>query len=229
MDDLLQRPTDPTTLIDGLELRWDGRVMAPRPWTRLQARWAAELHPLLPAGPLLELCCGVGHIGLLTVRGTGRPGVLVDADAVACEFARRNAWGADLAASTRVVRHRVDGRPIPGVPTDVPLVLADPPYLPSSEVAQDEDPDRSVDGGDDGLELVELVLRTAAAHLSVDGACLLQVRGARQAHSVAGRLSTEWSDIGLVGTDVRSIDERRAIQCLRRRHGSELIAGTECG
>jgi release factor glutamine methyltransferase len=204
--------------IDGLELSWDDRVLQPRPWTRAQARWATELAPELPPGPLLELCCGVGHIGLLAVRDTGRPGVLVDADGVACGHARRNAARAGLASTVRILRHRLDGNAVPHLHGRVPLVLADPPYLPTAEVgAWPPDPLSAIDGGEDGLDLVALVLRTAAAHLLPGGVCLLQVRGPRQAAAVSSRLERAWADIPLAPTAVRAIDADRAIQMLRPR------------
>ena len=43
-----------------VDIRHDDEVLEPRPWTIAQAEWASEL----PAGPMLELGCGAGHIGL---------------------------------------------------------------------------------------------------------------------------------------------------------------------
>lgn len=222
MDDVIERPTatpSPTPSrcsLGGLDLTWDDRVLAPRPWTQLHSRWATELAASLEPGPLLELCCGVGHIGLLAVRDSGRAGALVDANPVACHHARRNARCAGLAGSVRVIEHRIDGGPVPGVPFEIPLVMADPPYLRTSDLDQHRtDPSSAVDGGDDGLELVRTVLRTASFHLSPDGVCLLQVRGRRQADLVARRLREDWQDISLVASEVRQLDDDRAIQLLR--------------
>lgn len=217
LNDVPRDPSPLTSLIDGIEIDWDDRVLRPRPWTRLQAQWAIELHPALPPGPMLELCTGVGHIGMWAIRGTGRSGVLVDADEVACRHARRNAQRAGLSRAVRVVQHRIDGTPVPDAPSRLPLVLADPPYLPSASIsAQCPDPLGAVDGGDDGLELVGVVLRTAAAHLQPGGACLLQLHGARQAGAVTARLAREWADIGLTPAAVREVDADRAVQLLHR-------------
>jgi release factor glutamine methyltransferase len=222
MDYVIERPTSSPAHIashcslGGLDLTWDDRVLAPRAWTRLHSSWATELAASLEPGPLLELCCGVGHIGLLAVRDSGRAGALVDANPSACQHARRNARCAGLAGSVRVIEHRIDGGPVPWVPFDIPLVLADPPYLRTSDLDNhDMDPLSAVDGGDDGLELVQTVLRTAAFHLSPTGVCLLQVRGRRQADLVAHRLRGDWQDIGLVASDLREMDEDRAVQLLR--------------
>lgn len=215
LNDLVGDRPPVTSLIDGIEIDWDDRVLRPRPWTRLQAQWAIELHPALPPGPMLELCTGVGHIGLWAIRGTGRSGVLVDADGVACRHARRNAHRAGLARAVEVVQHRIDGNLVPGAPPQLPLVLADPPYLPSAAISERcGDPLGAVDGGDDGLEVVAVVLRTAAAHLQPGGACLLQLHGGRQAGAVTARLAREWADIGLTPVAVREVDADRAVQLL---------------
>ena len=77
--------------IDGVAFAYDGRVLTPRPWTLAQAAWGRDLLHRLPAGPVLELCSGVGHIGLLTVRDVERGLVMVDASLAACDLARANA------------------------------------------------------------------------------------------------------------------------------------------
>jgi methylase of polypeptide subunit release factors len=199
--------------IDGLEVTWDERVLRPRMWTRAQAHWAVELNPMLPDGPFLELCCGVGHIGLLAARDTGRQALLVDADAAACEHARRAVRGADLEQRVRVLRHHIDGAPVPGcAPRSAALVLIDPPYLSTGQLQEAAgDPRHAVDGGHDGLRWVEPMLRTASHHLVEGGVCLLQVRGSRQAdHIVRGRRDL-LAELGLRRWALRTVDEQRAV------------------
>src|SRR5689334_1747601 len=67
----------------GLRIQYDDEVLAPRDWTAEQSRWAAELIREAGPGPVLELCAGVGHIGLLAVHLVPRPLVCVDANPVA--------------------------------------------------------------------------------------------------------------------------------------------------
>ena len=66
-------------------------MLAPREWTQTQALWANDLLAVVPPGPVLELCSGVGHLGLLAVHGTDRRLVCVDVDPVACAYAVDNA------------------------------------------------------------------------------------------------------------------------------------------
>ena len=56
----------------GLTIAYDDRVLRPREWTTAQSDWAAELMVTAPGGPVLELCSGAGHIGLLAVAASGR-------------------------------------------------------------------------------------------------------------------------------------------------------------
>jgi methylase of polypeptide subunit release factors len=201
-----------TIVLDGLHVEWDERVLEPRPWAVEQARWAAQILPQLPEGPLLELCTGSGYIGLLAAMGTDRRGVLVDADEAACALAARNAATAGLAHRVVVHRERATGAALDAEPGPFALVLADPPYLPSSEVRRyPDDPEHAVDGGPDGLAVLRDVLGTSAAVLHPSGACLLQLRGGAQADQVARALETDWSDIVLQPTELREFGPDRAV------------------
>lgn len=166
----------------GREIGYDDAVLTPRPWTEAQARWGRELLADLPAGAVLEVCAGAGHIGLLTVVETDRRLVQVDADAHACRWARRNAreWGVDSD-----VRH---GSMVEAVrePETFVLVIADPPWVPSERVPDfPDDPVTAIDGGDDGLEVARMCLDVMARHLDARGVGLLQLRDEEQGRDLA--------------------------------------------
>ncbi len=162
----------------------DERVLRPRPWTRMQSEWAAELAPALPAGPLLELCTGAGQIGLLAAVLSGRDLVAVDADPVACDFARANAARAGVADRVEV---RVgDMRAAVRDDEAYPLVVADPPWVTSAEVGRfPDDPLTAIDGGDDGLAVARACLEVAARHLLPGGLLLVQLGDDAQADALA--------------------------------------------
>jgi methylase of polypeptide subunit release factors len=188
---------------------FDGRVLRPRPWTLLQATWAAELHPTLPAGPMLELCAGAGHIGQAAAALTGRSLVQVDVDPHACALSTANASSNGLGGVVRVVRADL-GRW--SIAERFPLVLADPPYLPREEAAAwPDDPAVAIDGGEDGLELPRRCVAAAARHLRAGGAVLLQAAGAAQVEALAPDVAAA----GLSVVEVRSEDDRRAVALLR--------------
>ena len=207
------------TLVFGpISVAFDDAVLRPRPWTLLQAEWAAELAAAgLPDGAILELCAGAGHIGQAAAALTGRALVQVDVDAHACGLARENAVRNGLGDVVEVVCADLDGWSAPphgagDASGRFPLVLADPPYLPSDEVpAWPDDPSLAVDGGgDEGLELPRRCLRAAARLLSPGGAVLLQAHGPAQVENLAPDVDA----LALRVAEVRSVDDRRAVALL---------------
>lgn len=192
---------------------YDASVLEPRPWTTLQAEWAVELGSAVdPARALaVELCCGVGHIGQAAIAALADwQLVQVDIDPHACELARANAAANGLADRVEVRAGDIATALRPG--ESFAVVLADPPYLPTDEVeAWPADPVAAVDGGADGLRLLERCLDTAARHVAPDGAVLMQVRGARQA--VALRPTAH--ELGLEAGEVREHDSDRAVAFFR--------------
>jgi methylase of polypeptide subunit release factors len=173
-----------------LSIAYDERVLRPRSWTLRQALWGAELLVAAPAGPVLELCCGAGQIGLHTVASSQRELVAVDVDEAACELTRRNAATAGLTDRVEV-RHGDLGAAV--APDErFALILADPPYLRCDETGRyPEDPLLAIDGGPDGMHLVWRCLDVIAQHLLPGADALLQLRSAEQAGRVADRLAAD--------------------------------------
>lgn len=175
-------PQAESTMFGGRPIGHDARVLTPRPWTEAQSRWAHEWLDRVPAGPVLEVCSGAGHIGLLAVAGSGRPLVQVDADLHACVWASRNArvWGVDSD-----IRHGAMSEAL--MPDErFPLIIADPPYLTSDGVTQfPDDPLTAIDGGTDGLDLARECLTVVGRHLVRDGVALLQLRDEAQGRDLA--------------------------------------------
>ena len=200
-----------------LEIEYDDRVLRPRPWTLMQSAWAAELLGRLPPGDVLELCAGAGHIGLLTVVGTDRHLVQVDADVVACGFARANgarARGTGTGWSVEVRHGWLEEALSPG--ERFVLVVADPPWVPSAETSRHpEDPLPAIDGGPDGLDVVRTCLDVIGRHLTQDGAALLQVGSTEQAEAVAA-YAEQHRRLDLRAVDHRAHAEGAVVQLTRR-------------
>jgi methylase of polypeptide subunit release factors len=201
---------DSTTDFGGLTIAHGDGHLEPRPWTILQSRWAVELAADLPPGPVLELCAGVGHIGLVVAHRTRRELVQVELDPTACELARTNAEVAGLGGFVEVRQRSVGGAAEPG--EIFPLVLADPPYLPTDEVHRfPDDPVTAIDGGPDGLEVARECAAEIAAVLAPGGAALVQLRDREQAERLAGEVHG-----GLTLAEVRTDGPRRAIALFLR-------------
>lgn len=189
------------------------RVIQPRPWTLAQSVWAHQLSPTCRPGPVLELFAGSGHIGLEASRRTGRPAVLVDFSAEACQLAAETARinGLDASVIAAAVSQAVCERSRPG------LVLADPPYVPTSEVCRfPGDPDDAIDGGPDGLSLVRTVLRASHPVVSRDVPLVLQLRGQDQAVAVDEWLGDR-AELGVRIVEVRVFGGDRALALIRPR------------
>jgi methylase of polypeptide subunit release factors len=196
-----------------LVIETDDRVLSPRPWTTEQARWAAQQLDDAPSGPVLELCCGAGQIGLLAIAGNSRRLVAVDASAIACELTRRNAMVSGLSGRTQVREGSVGDAVRPG--ERFALVIADPPWVPSDETARyPGDPIHAIDGGEDGLEVARECVRVAEAHLLECGSLVLQLGSRTQALVLGEHLVTNGSPLDV--RDVRVIDGSGVLMLLVR-------------
>lgn len=198
----------------GLTIAYDNRVLVPRPWTVAQSDWARALLADVPDGTVLELCSGVGHIGLATVAGTGRRLVMVDRDEHAAELSRRNAAQVDETCEVRCAALET----ALGPQERFPLVLADPPWVPTAEVVRfPDDPVPAIDGGSDGLGPARACLRAGASHLATGGEMILQVGTAAQAR----RLETTAQEHGLLVLDVREESGGTLVRLRRAGEGTE--------
>ena len=200
--------------IGGLRFSYDQRVLEPRPWTEAQSEWARELLDEVPDGPVLELCSGAGHIGLLALLGNRRSLVMVDADGVACAFAQRNASAAGLQDRVEVRHGRLEEQVRPG--ETFPLVIADPPWVPSGAVDQfPEDPVLAIDGGEDGLGPTRSCLQVIDEHLDRAGVAVLQVGSVAHVTGIGDWLeSRPWVRLQL--TEIRCFGDRGVLVLLRR-------------
>ena len=204
---------------DWLTIAFDERVLRPRSWTEAQARWGADLLSELPAGPVLELCCGAGQIGLAAVAGSDRSLVCVDLDPAAVAYAEQNAVAAGLDRRVEVRRGRLQAAL--GREERFPLVIADPPWVASEETGRyPEDPLQAIDGGTDGLAVARSCLTVIEDHLADRGAALLQLGSVEQ---VAALMS-------LGSGSVRCLEVRRfdggAVAHLARTHDEPPGPGT---
>ena len=179
-------PGSQTVPFGSLTISYDDRVLAPRSWTQTQALWAHDLLALAPPGPVLELCSGVGHLGLLAVHGTDRRLVCVDVDPVACAYATHNAAAAGRAELVEVRNISLEEFRSDDV---FALVVADPPWVRSELVdCFPSDPVLAIDGGSDGLDRARECVALIDRHLHPDGAALLQLGSYDEAEALAAEL-----------------------------------------
>lgn len=201
-------------LLDSLEIAYDDTVLAPRPWTLAQAQWGADLWQRGAGGPVLELCSGVGHIGLALAARVPASLVMVEASPTACAFAEANAAAAGLTERVEV-RCGLMAATV-GPAERFAVILADPPWVPTAAVDRfPEDPAHAIDGGADGLDLVRACLQLIERHLDADGHAVLQV-GPGQITAVRDHLDAT-TGLHLAATTARAYGRRGALVLLSRR------------
>jgi release factor glutamine methyltransferase len=179
----------PVSRITGERLFW-GRgfavtdaVLDPRPETETLV--AAALG--LPWDSVLDLGTGSGAIlASLLAERPGATGVGTDASEPALAVAAGNAARHGVANRLRLVA--ADW--FPGSGKAFGLIVSNPPYIPSAEIAalapevRDHDPRGALDGGTDGLAACRAILARAGDWLHPGGHILLE-HGPGQADAIA--------------------------------------------
>lgn len=175
----------------GLCFRVDPRVLVPRPDTETLVEVAlkrtedAYLH-----GEALDLCTGSGCVAL--AFGARRPTWFVtgsDISPGAIAVARENAARLGGVRNARFLVSDTDAAFPTGARFD--LVTANPPYIPSGDIAalgpdvRDHEPRLALDGGGDGLDVVRRVIEAAHQRLKPDGLVALEVGHDQAARAAA--------------------------------------------
>ena len=195
-----------------LKIRFDKSVLRPRSWTIAQSIWANDLLIDAPDGAVLELCSGVGHIGLMLASLVSRNVVLVDVDVNACSYARANARVAGVADRVDVRVGLMDA--MLTADERFALILADPPWVPSDETMRfPRDPLLAIDGGKDGLDVARACVELIGRHLIDGGVAILQLGNANQVSAMSNYLASR-PEIGLRVEEVRIFAADGVLVCL---------------
>ena len=177
-----------STSFCGLEIVVNRDVMIPRPETELLAERAWQFLSGLTSGPSTVLDFGTGSGCLAIVIAVKCPSaavVAVDSSAAALEVARQNA--AQHGVSDRVQYLLADG--LAGVPAEscFDLIVSNPPYIPSAEIAtlqpevRDHDPLVALDGGADGLDHYRRLASGAGPRLASRGKLMVELGDGQRA------------------------------------------------
>ncbi len=193
----------------GLRILLDDGAFVPRLRTEFLAHQA--ISNLTPRAVVVDLCCGSGAVGAAMLAADPLVELhAADIDPVEVACARRNLPGpvyeGDLLSPLpEHLRGRVD------------LVLASCPYVPTGAIrllpaeARLHEPRVSLDGGEDGLDVVRRIVREAPDWLSATGSLLLET-SERQAPVVLADCGTA----GLTGQILRCEDRDATVVVARR-------------
>lgn len=177
-------------------------VFIPRPETELVTEAAVRELALQPVGERIavDLCAGSGAIAIslgLEVEGSRIHAVELSDEAIG--WTRRNVDShqsrlSAVGSGVEVVHDDVAvvadaGHALSRLAGRVAVVIANPPYIPDHMIprepeVRDHEPAMALYGGDDGLDVVRALLRTAAILLRPDG--LLVIEHADVQGSAAG-------------------------------------------
>ena len=171
-------------------------VFVPRPETEMLAGWAIDHAKTLESPVVVELCAGSGAISLSVVHEVPRAAVhAVELDEAAFEWAHRNllGTGVDLRMGDMADAFAdLDGT--------VDVVVANPPYIPldawesvAPEV-RDHDPSLALWSGDDGLDAMRVLERTAWRLLRPGGVVGAEHADA-QGESAPAVFADRWAEV----------------------------------
>lgn len=165
----------------GISLRVDARVLIPRPDSERLVEVALErTRARSMLGAALDLCTGSGCVAIAFARSRPTWSVTAsdissDALAVARDNAHRTGAIRNLQLAEGSLFSAVAGRRFD-------LVTANPPYIPSGDVAglpidvRGFEPHLALDGGQDGLDLVRQIAAQAAEHLTPGGLLAMEIQ-----------------------------------------------------
>lgn len=188
-------------------------VLDPRPDTETLIGLAL---PLMAANSrILDLGTGSGIIAITLLAETpDASGVAVDLSPAALDVARANA--AALGVAERLTF--LAGSWFAPVSGHFDLILSNPPYIPSADIAglepdvRNYDPHLALAGGKDGLDPYRMIATGAASHLAPGGHVLVE-QGAGQADAVTAIFAAA----GFRASG-RGIDLGGHLRCLSFRH-----------
>ncbi|MFF3614684.1 peptide chain release factor N(5)-glutamine methyltransferase [Streptomyces sp. NPDC002580] len=161
-----------------LELQVGPGVFVPRPETESVVGWAIDaVRAMDVVEPLIvDLCTGSGAIALALAQEVPRSRVhAVELSEDALRWTRKNVEG------SRVDLRQGDAlASFPDLDGQVDLVISNPPYIPLTEweyvqpEARDHDPELALFSGEDGLDLIRGIERTAHRLLRPGGVVVIE-------------------------------------------------------
>jgi len=179
-----------------VELSVDPRVLIPRPETELLIEMALDWSTGARRKCLRVVDVGTGSGALAIVLARHLPEAQITATDISREALR--------VAAINVRAYRLQGRIslvqadlLVAVAGPLDLIVANPPYVPQErlptlpEDVRVYEPMRALDGGADGLEIIQELLRQAAERLARPGLFLTEI-DATQRHSVRTMATRQW-------------------------------------
>ncbi len=176
-----------STFFCGHEIMVNRNVLTPRPETELLAELGWQF--IQQAGPrliqdrpmVLDLCTGSGCIAIaIAAKCPSSKIVATDISGPALAMARENAAKNQVAGQIEFLAGDSFAALENGRPQSFDLIVSNPPYIPSAEIAtldpevRDFDPGVALDGGADGLNFYRRLATGAGAFVKPEGKMMLE-------------------------------------------------------
>lgn len=171
-----------STSFCGLEIAVSGAVLIPRPETELLAERAVKFLQTrgVPGAAVLDFGTGSGCLAIvIATQAAGTKVHAVDISETALAVAHGNADR--LGLNGQIQFHRGDGFAVVPAEQRFDLIVSNPPYIATEEIAalepevRDHDPRVALDGGSDGLDFYRRLAAEAGARLNPGGRLLLEL------------------------------------------------------
>jgi release factor glutamine methyltransferase len=191
-----------STSFCGLEIAVNRHVLIPRPETELLAErgWTFlnQLSTLNPqSSTALDFGTGSGCLAIALAHNCPAVQVqAIDLSPAALALARENTARHGLAE--RIEFREGDGFAAVPAGTQFDLIISNPPYIPSAEIAtlqpevRDYDPGSALDGGPEGLDYYRRLAAEAAAFLKSGGRLMLEIGDGQTANVGAILEQQKW-------------------------------------
>ena len=170
-----------STSFCGFEIAVSRQVLVPRPETELLAEMGWEFLSKINPQPASALDFGTGSGCIAITLAAKCPSariVALDVSPEALAQAERNARQSGV--TERIEFRHGDGLAALPPEDHFDLIISNPPYIPSGEIAllepevREFDPHGALDGGADGLDFYRRLAREAAEFLKPDGKLMLE-------------------------------------------------------
>lgn len=160
----------------------DERVIVPRSF--IAELLEEQFSPWLDSDPweverVLDLCTGSGCLAILAAQAFPNAAVdAVDLSPDALEVARRNVADYGLEARVHLIASNLCQKL--DETTRYDIMLSNPPYVNAESMAclpeeYRREPEMALAGGEDGLELVHIILQEAHLHLKPNGLLIVEI------------------------------------------------------
>ena len=167
-----------TAFFCGLEFQVTPAVLVPRPETEQLVDLACKMAETIPCPVIYDFGTGSGCIAVTLAKRLAKAKVIAsDISDEALRLAKANAEQHEVIK--RVEFRRADSSAL-AAGEQVQLIVSNPPYIPTSEIAvlepevRDYDPRLALDGGRDGLEFYRMLARLGQMALTPGGSLIAE-------------------------------------------------------